>query len=87
MNDFVILDLLVNAKDLKVGKTHNDYLGAVVIPEIKIEQLMAVYKVEYSRDKKDDSSWYYPMVRVINRYGVKSIKSILKNSFKCREED
>lgn len=84
MNNFVVLDLLVNAKDLKVGKTHNAYIGAVVIPKIDVGQLMAVYKIEYDKDDKDDSSWYYPKVKVLERY---SPRSILKEEFKCRGDD
>lgn len=76
MNKFYILDLEVPSHLIKVGLTHNDYEGAVVIPEIRGEWLRGIYKLEYIDDKV---TWYYPKVKVLAK--VKG--SLFDSDFTC----
>ena len=80
LNNFVLMELEVSDELPKVGITHNSYNGAVVIPEIKVENLIATYTVEYNDD--DDIMWYYPEVKVTNVYRE---NRLFKHNFACKK--
>ena len=51
----------------RVGKTHNAYSGAVIIPELKLEDLSAVYRVEYYAEDVPNS-WFFPKVHIVEKF-------------------
>ena len=63
-----LICLEINYKGIpKVGITHNDYPGAVVIPELKFEDLSAVYRIEYYA-KDVLNSQFFPKVYVLEKF-------------------
>lgn len=61
LSEFFLLELEVDKESMKLGLTHNAYRGAIVIPFIKIEQLCAIYTLNYN-------DWYYANVQLVSRF-------------------
>ena len=73
-NRLFMLELRVPSSIIKVGVTRNGYEGAVVIPKIEIDNLVAVYKLHYTTD------YYYPSIKVLKIF---KNNSIFDTDFKC----
>lgn len=71
---FFLLELRVPSDVIKVGITRNGYEGAVVIPKIEMNNLVAVYKLHYTTDD------YYPSIKVLKIF---KNNSIFDTDFKC----
>lgn len=71
---FFLLELRVPSDIIKVGITRNGYEGAVVIPKIEMNNLVAVYKLHYTTDD------YYPSIKVLKIF---KNNSIFDTDFKC----
>lgn len=80
MNKFILFELEVPSKLIRVGITHNGYPGAVVIPYIDREWVKAIYKVLYS----DKNRCQFPYVRVLRRF---TEDCLFKDSFLCHDTD
>lgn len=80
LNNLFLLEIECNRKLPKVGLTHNSYIGAVVIPKLELNNLIAVYQLNYVDD--DDFKWYYPDVTIINIY---KDTPLFKENFSCRK--
>lgn len=79
VNPFVVYDLIV--PQAFVGKTHNAYKYAMVFPEIRINQVQALYQLIYSDEHSYIGyEWYYPEVKVLTVLGN---NPLFKESFKC----
>lgn len=60
--EYKMLELELEDSSLKLGKTHNSYLGAKIIQKITMNNLCAVYELNFN------DHWYYPSIVLINRY-------------------
>lgn len=70
-NKLFLFELRVPSNLIKVGLTHNAYEGAVVIPEIRRDYVVAIYKLSYQ--DSDPTKWFYPDVKIIKRFKKNSL--------------
>lgn len=66
LNDLVLLELEYDIDELKRGLTHNGCSYVNVVPRLTIENLVAVYRLQYDRSR--ENGWYYPEVFVEKVY-------------------
>lgn len=81
LNDLVLLELEIPTENVKVGLTHNAYVGAVVIPSISLSSLIATYSLEYKDG--DGTSYFYPKVKLTTIY---SECPLFGCDFTCRKD-
>ena len=62
LNNLVLLELEYNKEELKPGLTHNHCSGVMVVDSLSLDNLKAVYRLEYNDE--DDKQWFYPKVYV-----------------------
>lgn len=70
-NRLFMLELRVPSSIIKVGVTRNGYEGAVVIPKIEIDNLVAVYKYQYRINKITKEST--PYIKVLKIFKDNSL--------------
>ena len=81
-NDMLLFELEYDKSELKPGLTHNACSYVCVAPQLSIENLKAVYRLNYDRKRKD--GWYFPEVFVEQLF---SNDTIFKNNFICEDYD
>ena len=81
LNNLVLLELELNCKDIRVGLTHNSYIGAVVIPRLGVNDLVAHYSLEYTDGH--DSKYFYPDIKIDKIYGK---NNLFITNFSCRKD-
>ena len=79
LNPKYLLEIEVPAKDIRIGLTNNVYPRAVVIPKIKCENLVGIYRLSYCDG--NSANWFYPYVLFLKRYRE---DSLFKESFQCK---
>lgn len=61
-HNFTLLELVLPFKEVKYGLTYNAYLGSKVFSTLKLENLRAVYSLDYTE------SWYFPKINLVARF-------------------
>lgn len=82
LNDLILLELEYNEDDLKKGLTHNSCNYVYVAPHLKLENLVAVYRLNYDRSR--EAGWYYPEVFVESIYKE---NPLFDSNFLCKDLD
>lgn len=80
LNNFLLLELDVEESQLKDGITHNGCSYAKVVNGITLDQLRAVYRLEYNR--AEEAGWYYPTVHIVELFDA---NPLFPKSFKCHD--
>lgn len=62
LSEFMMLELSISKNRLYNGKTHNACSYAKVFSELYIDDLKAVYKLEY------DLHWFFPKINLLKKY-------------------
>lgn len=82
LNDLVLLELEYNEEELKKGLTHNSCSYVYVVPHLNLENLVAVYRLNYDRSR--GAGWYYPEVFVEKIYKG---NPLFESDFLCYDSD
>ena len=80
LNSLVLLELEYDKEDLKSGLTHNSCSYVYVAPYLNLENLVAVYRLNYDRSR--EAGWYYPEVFVEKTY---KDNPLFESDFLCYE--
>lgn len=81
LNKLVLLELEYCEDELKPGLTHNGSSYVYVAPQLKLKNLVAVYRLKYDRSR--EAGWYYPEVFVEKIFKE---DSLFKDYFICCEQ-
>lgn len=66
LSELLLLELFVDGNEVFTGISHNAFERAKVFPQIKYEDLVAVYQLQYDRDT--EYGWYFPKVKVLFKF-------------------
>lgn len=81
LNDLFLLELEYDYYTPKPGLTHNACSYVYVIPELTMDNLVAVYRLNY--DRRREAGWYYPEVFIEKIY---KRDSLFTSNFICKED-
>jgi len=81
LKDFELIELCVPTKELKLGLTHNAYLGAKVLPYLTRDMLQAHYRLSAGPRWPN---WYFIKVNLITQYND---NILFPNGMQCSQDD
>lgn len=66
LEEFTCIEFEIAADKVKRGLTHSAHRMVAVVPYIKTDSLVGMYKLKYDRNR--EYGWYYPTVTPINLF-------------------